>query len=128
MTKTDTARFLQVLRAKQAELNATRLGLDSIAIERSADALEEAQHKFERDLAIANFDRESSARHSVAAALARIKDGTFGTCAAAPTRLAIVASRRSHGPRCVFVVRKRRIVVKNVFSNTLSPACCMQRS
>ena len=93
MTKSDTARFLQVLRAKQAELDASRLGLYSIAVERSADALEEAQHKLERDLAIATFDRDSSARHSVAAALARIEDGTFGASHCADE----ISPRRSRG-------------------------------
>jgi DnaK suppressor protein len=68
------------LRAKQAELASSRRGLDSIAIERSADQLEEAQYKSARELAVANLNRESTVRHGVAMGLLRIHDGTFGTC------------------------------------------------
>jgi len=80
MTLTDLATFQEVLRRKQAELENTR-SLESIAIERSADALEEADYKSAREIAIAGLNRESTARRSVASALARIQDGRFGTCA-----------------------------------------------
>jgi DnaK suppressor protein len=80
MTKTDLAGFAEVLRAKQAELSRSGRGLGGIAIERSADALEEAQYKSARELAIAGLNRESSVRRDVAMALVRIQDGTFGVC------------------------------------------------
>jgi len=80
MTKTELERFRQILRAKQAELASSRRGLDSIAIERSADQLEEAQYKSARELAVANLSRESMVRHCVEMGLVRIRDGTFGTC------------------------------------------------
>jgi len=54
--------------------------LESIAIERSADALEEAQYKSAREVAIAGLNRESSVRRDVAMALLRIQNGTFGVC------------------------------------------------
>ena len=79
MTQTDLANFRAVLGTKQAELSKTR-GLESILIERSADALEEADYKTARELAIAGLNRESTVRRSVAAALLRIRDGSFGTC------------------------------------------------
>jgi DnaK suppressor protein len=74
MTQTDLAKFRDVLRTSQAELMKTR-GLESIAIERSADEMEEA-----RELAIAGLNREAAVRRSVASALLRIQDGCFGTC------------------------------------------------
>src|SRR5271169_3741357 len=79
MTPTDLANFRNILKAKQAELTKAR-GLESIAIERSADVLEEADYKTARELAIAGLNRESTVRRSVASALYRIRDGSFGTC------------------------------------------------
>jgi DnaK suppressor protein len=79
MTQTDLASFRDVLRTKQAELTKTR-GLESIAIERSADELEEADYKTARELAIAGLNREAAVRRSAASALLRIQDGSFGTC------------------------------------------------
>jgi DnaK suppressor protein len=79
MTPTDLAHFRSILKAKQAEL-AKKRGLESIAIERSADVLEEADYKTARELAIAGLNRESTVRRSVASALHRTQDGTFGTC------------------------------------------------
>jgi DnaK suppressor protein len=79
MTQTDLANCRDVLRTKQAELTKTR-GLESIAIERSADELEEADYKTARELAIAGLNREATVRRSVASALLRIQDGYFGTC------------------------------------------------
>src|ERR1700676_2340179 len=76
MTQTDLASFLGT---KQAELSKSR-GLESIVIERSADVLEEADYKTARELAIAGLNRESTVRRSVASALHRTKDGSFGTC------------------------------------------------
>ncbi len=80
MTNREMAKFEEVLRAKQVELASSRRGLDSIAIERSADQLEEAQYKSARELAVANLSRESTLRQGVAMGLLRIQDGTFGTC------------------------------------------------
>ena len=80
MTKTELAAFAEVLQTKQAELARLRMGLDGIAIERSADALEEAQYKYARELAIASLNRDSAVRRAVELALIRIHDGTFGAC------------------------------------------------
>jgi DnaK suppressor protein len=79
MTKAELMKFRDVLRAKQAELNNSR-GLESIAIERSADELEEADYKTAREMAIASLNRESAVRRSVESALYRAQDGSFGTC------------------------------------------------
>ena len=101
MTPTDLASFRAVLGTKQAELSKTR-GLESIAIERSADALEEADYKTARELAIAGLNRESTVRRSVAAALLRIRDGSFGTCVHCGSE---IGGRRLHAvpwaPLCI---------------------------
>lgn len=80
MTTTDLATFRGFLTAKRVELAKNALGLESITIERSADEIEEAQHEIMREIAIARLSSASSVRRSVAAALLRIQDGTFGTC------------------------------------------------
>ena len=79
MTHADLAKFREVLRTKQAELTKIR-GVENIAIERSADVLEEADYKTARELAIAGLHRDSTVRRSVASALLRTQDGSFGTC------------------------------------------------
>ena len=53
---------------------------DGIAIEKSADQMDEIQYASERDLAMRNVDRESSLLREVKAALRRIHDGSFGIC------------------------------------------------
>ena len=80
MTRADLATFREVLRAKEAELLHGSRAWEGIAIERSADVLEEAQYKSARELAIAGLNRVASVRRGVALALARIGDGSFGTC------------------------------------------------
>jgi DnaK suppressor protein len=80
MTKTELNKFKQILEAKQAELARFLRNRDAIAIEKSADALDEVQHAAERELAIRNLDRESGLLRQVRDALRRINDGTFGVC------------------------------------------------
>jgi DnaK suppressor protein len=80
MTKTDLATFRELLRAKQIELSGKSLSLERIAIERSADELEEAEYKSLREMAIAGLNRESAMRRSIELALRRITDRSFGVC------------------------------------------------
>lgn len=80
MTTTDLARFRDLLRTRQAELLHNTRCLESIAIERSPDVLEEVQYKSERELAIAGLNLESAVQRNIAAALLRIDAGAFGTC------------------------------------------------
>jgi DnaK suppressor protein len=65
---------------KEAELAQVLRERGGIAIERSADPMDEIQYASERDLAIGNVDRESTLLRNVKGALARIHDGSFGTC------------------------------------------------
>lgn len=80
MTKADLAKFKKILETKQEELERIVRNRDAIAIEKSADALDEVQHASERELAIRNLDRESNLLRNVRSALRRIDDGSFGTC------------------------------------------------
>jgi DnaK suppressor protein len=70
----------EVLERKEAELVRILRNRDGIAIEKSADQMDEIQYASERDLAIRNVDRESTLLRQVKAALRRIRDGNFGTC------------------------------------------------
>jgi len=80
MTKSEITKFKKILETKQAELERVVRNRDAIAIEKSADALDEVQHASERELAIRNLDRESNLLRHVRLALRRITDGSFGTC------------------------------------------------
>jgi DnaK suppressor protein len=92
---TDVAAFQETFERTQAELTRILPKRDGIAIEKSADQMDEIQYASERDLAIRNVDRESTLLRQVKAALRRIHDGSFGTCiecnsAISPKRLAAV--------------------------------------
>ncbi len=80
MSKTELEKYKTILEAKKAESAASLRNRDEIAIEKAADAIDEVQLAGERELAIRNLDRESILLRNVRAALARIADGSFGTC------------------------------------------------
>jgi len=80
MNRTELEKYKRVLEAKQAELAAGLRKRDDIAIEKSPDALDEVQLAGERELAIRTLDRESSLLRQVKSALARVADGSYGTC------------------------------------------------
>ena len=80
MTKTELEKYKTILEAKQAELSNAVRNRDDIAIEKTPDAIDEVQLAGERELAIRNLDRESNLLRQVRAALARINDGSYGTC------------------------------------------------
>jgi DnaK suppressor protein len=80
MTKSELNRFRRILEARQSELATVLRNREGIAIEKSADALDEVQHAAERELAIRNLDRESHLLRNVRAALQRIDEGSYGTC------------------------------------------------
>ena len=80
MTKSEVNKFRQILETKQGELARVLRNREAIAIEKSADALDEVQHAAERELAIRNLDRESGLLRQVKGALMRIEDGSYGTC------------------------------------------------
>jgi DnaK suppressor protein len=99
---TEMDKVKAILERKEAELVQALRKRDGIAIEKSADQMDEIQYASERDLAIRNVDRESNLLRQVRAALRRIDDGSFGTCiecewVISPKRLAALP----WAPRCI---------------------------
>jgi DnaK suppressor protein len=95
MERTEMSGVQQTLQRKEADLIRELRNRDGIAIEKSADQMDEIQYATERDLAIRNVDRESRLLRQVKSALRRIHEGAFGTClgcgsAISPKRLVAV--------------------------------------
>ena len=80
MNKTELDKYKKILEAKRDELAKGLRNREDIAIEKTPDALDEVQLAGERELAIRNLDRESNLLRNVKLALARIADGSYGTC------------------------------------------------
>ncbi|HLN00921.1 MAG TPA: TraR/DksA family transcriptional regulator [Bryobacteraceae bacterium] len=80
MSKNELEKYRILLEAKKAQIDASLRNRDEIAIEKTADAIDEVQLAGERELAIRNLDRESILLRNVRAALARMADDSFGTC------------------------------------------------
>ena len=72
--------YTSLLEPKAADLWKSVRNRDDIAIERSADALDELQSLQDRELALSDLDRFSRLQRDIHAALARMKDDSFGTC------------------------------------------------
>src|SRR5580704_8133618 len=95
MTKTEVDRFRAVLTSRVAELECFKRHRDGIAVERSADQLDEIEAASQRALAVCNLDREFNHLRDARAALRRIEEGSFGICRGCdenihPKRLAAV--------------------------------------
>jgi len=80
MSRNELERYRLTLKAKRDHVAASLRNRDEIAIEKTADAIDEVQLAGERELAIRYLDRESVLLRNVRSALARIADGTYGTC------------------------------------------------
>jgi DnaK suppressor protein len=80
MTKNDLNKYKQLLETKQTDLAGGLRNREGIAIEKTADALDEVQLAGERELAIRNLDRESNLLRNVRSALGRMADGSYGVC------------------------------------------------
>lgn len=80
MSTNELNQFRAILKAKVAELELLTRQREAIAIERSADQLDEIQWASERALAVYNLDREFMQLRNARAALSRIQDGSFGRC------------------------------------------------
>jgi DnaK suppressor protein len=92
---TEISGLKEALVRKESELARILRTRDDIAIEKSADQMDEIQYASERDLAISNLDRESNLLRQTRAALRRIQTGSYGTCmececVISPRRLAAV--------------------------------------
>jgi RNA polymerase-binding transcription factor len=111
MTQNELNRFRAILTAKVAELERFTRHREGIAVERSADQLEEIQAASQRALAVSNLDREFNQLRNARAALRRTQDGSFGTCHECdedihPKRLAAV-------PWATFCIRCQEAVDRN---------------
>jgi DnaK suppressor protein len=111
MTTTEMNRFRAVLTARVAELERVTGSRDAIAVERSADQLEEIQAASHRALAVINLDRGFNQIRNARAALRRIEEGRFGTCQECeedihPKRLAAV-------PWAAFCIRCQEAADRN---------------
>jgi DnaK suppressor protein len=74
------AEFQSALEGKEAELLQVLRTRDGIAIQKSADQMDEIQFATERDLAIGNVDRQTTLLRQVKTALLRIREDVFGIC------------------------------------------------
>jgi DnaK suppressor protein len=81
MTKTEWIAFRKTLENSRKELGNGNRNREALAIETSADNLDQIQHASERDYALGNLERNSHRLREVQAALARMAAGTFGICA-----------------------------------------------
>ena len=80
MKQRELDQFRETLKNRQAELRAGLRKREALAIEASADELDQIQHAQERDFAMGALDRESVRLREITAALERIDRGSFGIC------------------------------------------------
>ena len=80
MTRTELNKFQAILNTRRVELARATGRRDGIAIERTADVLDEIQLAAERELTTRGLERESKLLRDVRAALDRIEEGVYGTC------------------------------------------------
>jgi DnaK suppressor protein len=81
MTTQELSHFRTVLEARETELEALLRDREVIAVNSSADMLDQIQHAQERDMAIGNLERGSARLNEVRRALQRIQLSSFGICA-----------------------------------------------
>jgi len=113
MTKGELEKYRIALEAKKAEIADALKNREDIAIEKTADAIDEVQLAGERELAIRNLDRESGLLRKVRAALARIEDGSFGTCMHCDEEIS--AKRLKAVPWAPFCIRCQELADRHEF-------------
>ena len=80
MTTKELAHFRTILEVRQSELEALLRDREVIAVNSSADMLDQIQNAQDRDMAMGNLERGSSRLGEVRSALQRIQLGAFGIC------------------------------------------------
>jgi len=111
MTKSELERFTTALEKRQGEISASLRNREDIAIEKTPDAIDEVQLAGERELAIRNLDRESNLLRNVKGALARIADGSYGTCMHCEEDISL--KRLNAVPWAAFCIRCQEAVDRN---------------
>jgi DnaK suppressor protein len=80
LRKHDLNKFRAMLEARIADLERSVSRRDGIAVEATADTVDQIQRASELALAVSYIDRESKQLQNARAALRRIHDGVFGVC------------------------------------------------
>lgn len=80
MTRSELNRYAMILIAKESDLARAMGRRDGIAIERTADALDEVLLAADRELSTRSLERQSGLLRNVRAALQRVADGSYGAC------------------------------------------------
>ena len=80
MTRSDRERFQAILTAKHEELFRAAKRREGIAIERTADALDETASAAARELTTRGLERDAKLLRDVQRALTRVAERTYGTC------------------------------------------------
>jgi len=80
MTQHELKAHRVTLQNKRAALLYGNRSRGALAIEATADEMEQTQGAQDRDLAIGIFDRDATLLQDVRSALVRIEAGTFGIC------------------------------------------------
>jgi DnaK suppressor protein len=85
MTRLDTTpldldKIRIILQNKRAELTYGNRGRGALAVEPTADEMDQTQGGQERDLAVGTLNRDAKLLSDVRSALERIEERTFGVC------------------------------------------------
>jgi RNA polymerase-binding transcription factor len=80
LTSIELNKFEAIICARIAELERGLRRRDLIAVERSADHVDEVQQAFHLALAVSHLDRKSHQLSEARGAHRRIQEGTFGIC------------------------------------------------
>ena len=80
MTTSELNKFQIILTTKEADLTQRMRKREDIAIERTADALDEVRLAVERELTTRSLEMESTLLRNVRGALDRCASGTYGVC------------------------------------------------
>lgn len=72
--------FKTLLESKYQELMTSRRSREAIAVERSADELDQIQSLNEREIQTNSIDMDARLLRQVKAALKRMRDGDYGIC------------------------------------------------
>ena|SRR5687768_852798 len=71
--------YRDTLLSRRNELGG-RASREDIIVERLSDAVDDVQHSADREIAITNLSRHWETFKEIDAALARVEDGSYGTC------------------------------------------------
>ena len=108
MTNAELAESKKALEAIRMGVYQALARREGIAIERSADASDEAQYAVERELTTRVLDRESRLLSNVKLALRRIESGNYGICQRCEG--AIGAKRLAAVPWASYCIRCQEVI------------------